>query len=276
MNKKKQKNFADLGQGQAAVSAVFWRGGLWHEGVRSLPEETPVVLTYDRSSFAVMMATPLDLADFALGFSLSEGIISAAADVTGLEIVSLPEGMECRMTLASGKREALQARRRHVAGPLGCGLCGIDSLREALRPLPVVTSALQVTPAAIAECLARLEALQVLNQATRAVHAAAFFSPATGEILLREDVGRHNALDKTIGAVMARGLAAHEGIMAVTSRVSIELIQKTAILGAPILAAISVPTARAVREAEAAGITLIGVARGDAFEVFSHRERIMG
>ncbi len=241
---------------------------------RTLPQETAVVLTYDRVSFAVMMASPAELEDFALGFSLTERIIESQSDITSLEIVTLPDGIECRMSLVPLRRDALEARRRHIAGPAGCGLCGIDQLAEAVRPPAQVTACRQISAAELAAALARLPALQTLNRQTHAVHAAAFFTPGDDRLFVREDVGRHNALDKLVGAVTREGLQGEHGIVLLTSRVSIELIQKTAALGAGILAAVSVPTARAVQEAERAGITLIAVARDDGFEIFSHPERI--
>jgi FdhD protein len=242
---------------------------------RTLPEETAIALTYDRATFAVMMASPLNLQDFALGFSLAEGIIATASDITNLEIIPLPTGIECRMTLVPARRDALETRRRFIAGPAGCGLCGLDSLDQAIRPPAPVTSTLTVTAAQISAALAALPAAQTLNHATRAAHAAGFYNPATATLLLREDVGRHNALDKLIGALHQRGDDPTAGIVLLTSRVSIELIQKTAALGAAILVAVSVPSARAVRDAAAAGITLIGIARADGFEIFTHPGRIL-
>jgi FdhD protein len=256
------------------AAPLAWRRGAIIPAARALPEEVAVALTYDRVSFAVMMASPLDLEDFAIGFSLTEGIIGAVSDITALEIVVLEAGAECRMSLIPARRDALAARRRKIAGPVGCGLCGIDSLEQAVRPAPPVGSPLRLQSAAIAGGFARLARLQVLNQQTRAVHAAAFLTP-DGSLLVREDVGRHNALDKLIGAAARAGASGATGAVLLTSRVSIELIQKTAIFGAPILAAISVPTARAVREAEAANITLIAIARDDGFEIFSHPDRVV-
>jgi FdhD protein len=242
---------------------------------RTLPEETAIALTYDRATFAVMMASPTDLEDFALGFSLTEGIIATAQDIIALEIVPLPAGIECRMDLTPARRDGLETRRRFIAGPAGCGLCGMDSLDQAIRAPAPVTSNLTVTPAQITAALAALPAAQTLNHATHAVHAAGFYNPATGTLLLREDVGRHNALDKLIGAIHRRGDDPATGIVLLTSRVSIELIQKIATLGAPILVAVSVPSARAVRDAAAAGITLIAIARNDGYEIFTHPNRIL-
>jgi len=255
------------------VSVAAWRDRFL-KTERALPEEVAVALTYDRVTFAVMMATPSDLEDFALGFSLSEGIIESPEDITAFELAVLPVGVECRMTLVPARRHALEARRRRIAGPVGCGLCGIDSLAEAVRPPPSVVSNLLLSAQEIAGALLRLAELQTLNHATRAVHAAAFFSASDGAMAVREDVGRHNALDKLIGAVRREGRSGADGVVLLTSRVSIELVQKTAMLGAGILVAVSVPSARAVRDSQAAGITLIAVARQDGFEVFTHPERI--
>ena len=258
----------------AHAAPQLWRSGRTAAGSRALPEEVAVALTYDRVSFAVMMASPADLEDFALGFSLSEGIVQTASDITDLTIVAVEAGIECRMSLAPARRQALEQRRRRIAGPVGCGLCGLDSLEQAVRPLPKLHSSIRLTAETIAAGMARMAALQAVNRETRAVHAAAFLA-ADGEMLLREDIGRHNALDKLIGAATRAGAAAGAGALLLTSRVSLDLIQKAATFGAPLLVAVSVPSARAVREAEAAGITLIAVARDDGFEVFSHPERVI-
>jgi FdhD protein len=252
---------------------LSWRRGVVSAGARTLPEESAIALTYNRVSFAVMMASPVDLEDFAIGFSLSEGIIDAVADITELEIVAVEAGIECRMSLTPARRDALEKRRRKIAGPVGCGLCGIDSLEQAVRPPRPVAAGGQMAAAAIADGFTRMARAQVLNQQTRAVHAAGFLG-ADGGLTVREDVGRHNALDKLIGAVARGGGSGEGGAVLLTSRVSIELIQKTAMFGAPILAAISVPSARATREADAAGMTLIAVAREDGFEIFTHPERV--
>jgi FdhD protein len=257
------------------TAVTTWRGGEIAASSRAVPEETAIAITYDRVSFAVMMATPENLEDFAIGFSLSEGIISHLSDITALEIIPVEAGIECRMSLIPARRDALESRRRKIAGPVGCGLCGIDSLHQAVRPAEKVNASLTLNAATLADAIRRIARLQTLNHETRAVHAAAFFHPHSHEILLREDVGRHNALDKLIGAASQNLLPAGQGAVLLTSRVSIELIQKTASFGAPILAAISVPTARAIREADAAGITLIAIARDDGFEIFTHPDRII-
>jgi FdhD protein len=178
------------------------------------------------------------------------------------------------MWLASEKAERINERRRHIAGPTGCGLCGIDSIAEAVRPAAVVPQGTMFTPDHIMAAMQAVAPLQSINLQTRAVHAAAFWSPARGMVALREDVGRHNALDKLAGALARSRTDASEGIVLLTSRVSVEMVQKTAAIGAPVMVAVSAPTALAVRTADAAGITLIAIARSDGFEVFTHGGRI--
>lgn len=253
---------------------LVWRDGALTEGHRRVPEETAVALTYNGGTQAVMMATPQDLSDFAIGFSLNEGLITSRDDITSLDVVELDDGIELRMWLPDAFAERLAERRRNIAGPTGCGLCGIDSLAEAVRPAAHVPQGRRFTPREIMTALAAIEPLQKLNHETRAVHAAAFWTPARGIVALREDVGRHNALDKLAGHLTQTHSTASEGLVIMTSRVSVELVQKAAAMGAPILVAVSAPTALAIRMAEAAGITLIAVARNDGFEIFTHPERI--
>jgi FdhD protein len=251
-----------------------------HGGVtqseRLIPEEVAIAFTYGRSSYAVMMATPADLEDFALGFSLSEGVIDAPAQLAALEIVSQPLGIELRMELTEARDAALLKRRRAMAGPAGCGLCGIESLSAATRPLRRIESPIRVPSRHIFAAMETLHRNQPLNAQTHAIHGAGFWSVGREElVLVREDVGRHNALDKLCGAIARGGFSASSGIVVITSRISIEIVQKTAMLGAGVLVAISVPTAYAVKEAENANLTLVAVARVDSFEVFTHRERIL-
>jgi FdhD protein len=257
-----------------AVRATVWRRQGASDGSRIIPEETAVALNYDGGTYAVMMATPQDLEDFALGFSLSEGIIAAPVDIRQLDVVEHASGIELRMWLAEPRAATLGERRRYLAGPTGCGLCGIDSLEEAVRPAPRVSAGGGYTPAEILQALEALPARQELNRQTRAVHAAAFWRRGSGLVAVREDVGRHNALDKLAGALSRAGVDGAGGMVLLTSRVSIEMVQKTAVIGAPVLVAVSAPTALALRTAEAAGITLVGVARGDGFEIFTHAQRI--
>jgi FdhD protein len=221
-----------------------------------------------------MMGTPQNLEDFAVGFSLGEGIIKSVDDIKSLEIVRLDDGIELQMWLASEDGARISERRRHIAGPTGCGICGIDSIAEAIRPAAVVPQGTSFTPQHIMAAMQAIAPLQSINMQTRAVHAAAFWSPSNGIVALREDVGRHNALDKLAGSLARSRTDASVGMVLLTSRVSVEMVQKTAAIGAPVLVAVSAPTALAVRTAEAAGITLIAIARSDGFEVFTHQGRV--
>jgi FdhD protein len=256
------------------VLRTAWAGHGVTVGERLVPEETPIALTYNRSTHAVMLATPADLEDFAIGFSLSEGIISRTDEITALEIVTVPAGIELRMDLVDERLDALTQRQRRLAGPSGCGLCGLDSLAAAIRPVPPVPDGLAVTADMIQMAMQTLPAAQTLNTATRSVHAAAFWTAGAGLVALREDVGRHNALDKLSGALARHDRSAADGIVLLSSRVSVEMVQKAAFMRASVIAAVSAPTALAIRTAEAAGITLIGIARADGFEVFTHAHRI--
>lgn len=251
-----------------------WRGGRFTDGIRVVPAEVPVALTYNRMTHAVMLATPGDLEDFAIGFSLSEEIITAPSDVLGLDIVEVPEGIELRMDLAADRLEALTRRQRRLAGPSGCGLCGLDSLAAAVRAVPKVPQGLVMTPADIEAAMRSMQPAQALNAATRAVHAAGFWTRHGGLRVLREDVGRHNALDKLAGALARNGGSGGNGVVVLSSRISVEMVQKAAMMGTPMVMAVSVPTALAIRQADMAGITLIGIARADGFEAFTHPERI--
>ncbi len=264
----------DLPRAARSITRVIWRGGTMTRATRVVPEETPVAFTYNRATHAVMLATPSDLEDFAIGFSLAERVIDDPAQIKALEIVALPEGIELRMDLAVGRLDALTHRQRRLAGPSGCGLCGMDSLTDATRAVPAVTADPCFSPEAVARALDAMPPGQHLHHATRAVHAAAFWTERDGIVALREDIGRHNALDKLSGTLVRQGIAAGGGLLLLSSRISVEMVQKAAILGAPVIVAISAPTALAIDVAERANITLIGIARQDGFEIFTHPHRI--
>src|SRR6478752_680170 len=249
-----------------------WRDGGASTGTRQIPEETALALTYNGGTYAVMMGTPHDLADFAVGFSLSEGIVQSPDEIERFDIVEVDE---LRMWLTPSSAELVNQRRRQIAGPTGCGICGVESIAEAVRPAAIVPRGRCFSPRETMAAMAAVTPLQRVHIETLAVHAAAFWTRALGIVSLREDVGRHNALDKLAGALAQAKVSANEGMVLLTSRVSVEMVQKTAAIGAPLMVAVSAPTALAVRMADAAGITLAAVARADGFEVFTHPERIV-
>lgn len=237
---------------------------------RVIAEECPVALVFDGTTMAVLMATPSDLTDLAVGFSLTEGLIEDAGEIEELSVVSGVDGIELRSWLRPQAGRRLKDRRRQLVGPTGCGLCGIESLAEANRMHRTVERQIGLTPDQIRVAIEQLGAAQILNHATRATHAAGFFRPGHDEMILREDVGRHNALDKLAGALASQGTSGCAGAVVLTSRISIEMVQKAAAIGVGIVVAVSAPTALAIRTAEASGLTLIGIARGSDFEIFSH------
>jgi FdhD protein len=256
------------------VTRTTWRRDGASDGLRAVPEETALGITYNGGTYAVMMGTPDNLHDFAVGFSLSEGVVKSADEIQSFEAVEFDDGIELRMWLEAEKAEGISARRRQIAGPTGCGLCGIDSISEAVKPAAVVGPGRAFAPEQIMSAMASLAPLQKINIETRAVHAAAFWTPARGIVALREDVGRHNALDKLAGALAQADIDASEGMVLLTSRVSVEMVQKTAAIGASVMVSVSAPTALAIRLAESANITLVAIARADGFEIFTHPHRV--
>lgn len=245
-------------------------------GHRFVAEEVPIAFSFGGTSRGVMMATPADLDDFAYGFCLSEDLIVSASDVLEIAACDVEGGIDLQIRLAPQKMAAVKAHARQIAGPVGCGLCGVESIEEALRGVPPVRSELRLSGTQVAAAVKVLSAHQTLNQKTRAVHAAGFFTPSEGLVSVREDVGRHNALDKLAGHLLRQGADAGAGAIVLSSRVSVELVQKAARMGCPVLIAVSAPTALALRVAEAANITIAAVVRGDEFEIFTHPERISG
>lgn len=253
------------------VQRLSFGAGAVGQGTRTLPEEVAVALSFNGTTQAVMMATPDDLIDFAYGFSLTEGV-GLPADIESVEVVEAANGIDVQVWLKAAADARLVKRRRTMAGPVGCGLCGIDSLDEAMRKMrPVPASSFTMRPDEVMQAVLALPGAQPLHDATRAVHAAGFW--AGGLVAAREDVGRHNALDKLVGHLVRQPW--QDGAVLLTSRVSIDMVQKVAALGAPVLIAVSAPTAHAVTLADEAGITLIALARPDRFEVFTHAARLI-
>jgi len=259
---------------QHAAEGLLIAGGLRQPVDRLLAAEVPVALVYNGLCHVVMLATPADIPDLALGFSLSEGIVAGPEDLLDLDVVHLPEGVEARMTVTARRFAGLKERKRFLAGRTGCGLCGIETLAAANRVLPRVAPAPRIAAAAIRAALAALPDRQGLNAETGAVHAAAW-ADAEGRLLcVREDVGRHNALDKLVGALLAAKIDRAAGFALVTSRCSYELVEKAAQAGIGLLVAISAPTERALATARSAGVGIVALARADSMIVFTGAERI--
>jgi FdhD protein len=237
-------------------------------------DEHPIALVYNGISHAVMMATPADLDDFALGFSLSEGILASPAECYGIDVERGRDGIEVHLEIAGGAFMALKERRRNLTGRTGCGLCGVDSLQQVCRPLPALAPAAGFSAAGVRAALGTIGAEQGLTRRTGAAHAAAWCTMDGTVVIAREDVGRHNALDKVIGAMAKAGTDPRAGFFLITSRVSFEMAQKAAMAGASALVGMSAPTLAAVDLAEAAGMTLLAFARGDDFVCYTHADRI--
>lgn len=272
----------NLPEGSRATPVRRYRAGQWHSAQDVLADEVPVALEYNGVSHAVMLATPADLEDFALGFSLTEGLVQHAGQVYGLEAEPSAEGITLRLEVAASCFAQFKDRRRSLAGRTGCGLCGAESLGQAVRPVTPLSSQAQFSPEALILGMGQLRARQPLLAATGATHAAGWCD-AQGQLqVVREDVGRHNALDKLIGALLRRpaeqrqALPEGQGFVVVTSRASHEMVQKTAAAGVPLLAAVSGVTALALQTAEAAGLTLLGFARGSDFSVYTQGHRVAG
>ncbi len=233
---------------------------------RALAIEAPIAIEINGMGYAVMMATPTDLADYALGFCLSEQLISAPGDFVSAEAVQVENGgWMLRIQLNAPSAAPLLERARLRLSEGSCGLCGIESLEQIMRPLPPVTARIAVAPAAVFRAADALPGLQPLGEATRAVHAAAFCTADGAVELVREDVGRHNAMDKLLGAMARGGLSPQDGFILLTARCSFELVQKTIIAGCPMLVTISAASTLALEQAAAHGLTLITLARGDSY-----------
>jgi len=256
------------------VDTRQWHAGSFEERTEQVVEETPVVIVYNAIPHVVMMATPRDLEDFGLGFSVTEELIRSPADLQRIEIVKYSQGIEVQATVSTECEAVIASRARRLSGRTGCGICGSDSIEGVLKTLHPVAPGVVVSTGAIERAFQSLVDHQQLNASAGAVHAAGWAS-LEGEILVaREDVGRHNALDKLIGALLRAGVTPEEGFVVVTSRASFEMAQKATVFGARLLAAISGPTGLAVRVAEQAGLTLVGFARQGRMTVYTHPERV--
>lgn len=238
-------------------------------------EEVAVALVYNGISHAVMMATPCDIEDFARGFTLTERIVEKPSEIFDIEAEPAGRGIEVRLRIAGQRMAALQERRRTLAGRTGCGLCGVDSLDAALRPVAATRSTATVSRAAVARAIAALPLEQRINRENGATHAAGWATLDGTLLAVREDVGRHNALDKLAGALARLDLGAAGGFVVVTSRCSYEMVQKAAAIDAAAIAAVSAPTSLAIETAEQAGLALIAFVREDRLTVYVHGERIV-
>jgi formate dehydrogenase accessory protein FdhD len=238
-------------------------------------EEVAVALAYNGISHAVMMATPCDLEDFARGFTLTEHIVDRPSEILDIEVEPMGRGIEVQVRIAGRRMAALQERRRTLAGRTGCGLCGVDSLEAALRPVPASPSTVPVSRAAIARAMAALPPEQRINRDNGATHAAGWATLDGTILAVREDVGRHNALDKLAGALARADLEGKGGFVVVTSRCSYEMVQKAAAIDAAAIAAVSAPTSLAIETADQAGLALVAFVRDDRLTVYAHGERIV-
>ena len=250
------------------------RHGAVTEGEDWLSDEVPVALIFNGISHAVMLATPLDLEDFALGFGLTEGLLAKPGELYGVDVLPDPAGMRVELEVSSACFARLKDRRRSMTGRTGCGLCGTESLEQVEPPMPPLARATSpLSPAAIAQALREMPARQQLQQRTGATHAAAWCGHDGSVRLLREDVGRHNALDKLVGAMVAGKLDPRDGFCCITSRASVEMVRKAVTAGITALVAVSAPTARAVHTARAAGLALAGFARRDELVLYADADR---
>ncbi len=265
---------ADAVSGGTEVAVDRWAGGETTHTTDRVAEESPVALTYHGVPHVVMLATPADLEDFAYGFTLSEELVACAEEIRSVEVLPRCGSVEVRVSIAWERFPELLRRRRNLAGRVGCGLCGAETVEQAIREPPRVRTGPRVPIADLHAAIVALESQQPLNARTGSVHGAAWVIPGRGIYCVREDVGRHNALDKLIGALVRARLDLEAGYVLVTSRASYEMVQKAATVGITFLAALSAPTAFAVRFAESSGLTLVAFARRERHVVYTHPERL--
>jgi len=251
-----------------------WRGPVHTAKEDYVAEEVPVVLVYNTIPHVVMLATPLNLEDFALGFSLTEEIIGHPSELQSIRVVQRSKGVEVRMAIPDARFEKLHGKGKNMTGRTGCGLCGATTLEQAIRHPHHVGHGLALNANLLSNGFADMAQKQSLNLLTGAVHAAAWLHPERGIVAVREDVGRHNALDKLIGSLAKANCNFENGWLLVTSRASYEMVQKAASVGITLLAAISAPTALAIQLAEECGLTLVGFARHENHMIYTHPHRL--
>jgi FdhD protein len=257
------------------VNVDRWSRGEVTHVADQVAEEMPIALVYHGVPHVVMLATPADLEDFAVGFTLSEGLVERPDEIRSVDVTYGTEAADVRITVAWERFSALLQRRRNLTGRTGCGLCGAETAEDAIRDLARVGPGPTVTAASLHDAIEQLSTMQPINARTGSVHGAAWVVPGKGVQFVREDVGRHNALDKAIGALVRSGADRTEGYMLITSRASFEMVQKSATVGISFLAAFSAPTAFAVRLAHKTGLTLVAFARRDRHVVYAHPERLV-
>ena len=265
----------DAGLALREVHVQRWVDGQAENAVDQVAEEWPVELNYNGIPHVVMLATPTDLEDLAFGFTLTEAIVPRREEITSVHVRKGPAGHEIAIRVPPERMGALLNRVRNLTGRTGCGLCGAESVEQAIRTPPPVSAGVSVTPEDFHAALAALSKRQTLNAQTGSVHAAAWVVPGRGIQLLREDVGRHNALDKVIGSLAISGADVTAGYLIITSRASYEMVQKAATCGVTLIVAVSAPTALAIDLAQATGVTLIGFARSGQHVVYTHAQRVM-
>lgn len=252
-----------------------WRSEQHERVVDLVAEEVPVAMVYNGVSYAVLLATPRDLEDFGVGFSLTEAIVTDVEEIYDIAITEVSNGIEVRIAIALARGAALRERRRNIAGRTGCGLCGAGTLQEVVREPAPVASGLSLSGDILATAVKQMRSMQLLNSVTGAVHAAAWVWQEGPVEIVREDVGRHNALDKLIGVLARRAVDFSRGFVVVTSRASYEMVQKSATVGIGCLAAISAPTGLAIRLAEKAQLTLIAFVRDHGYVVYANPQRVL-
>ncbi len=258
----------------ATIEVERWQGGRLEAATDEVADERPIAIKYLGVPHVVMLATPADLEDLAVGFTLSEALAVRPEEIRAVELRGAVDALEVDIAITAERFATLLTRHRNLTGRTGCGMCGAETLADAIREPPALGGALRISARELHAELAALGARQPMNQRTGSIHAAAWVVPGEGIQLVREDVGRHNALDKLIGALVRRGERLARGYALITSRASYEIVQKAATVGIAAVVAVSAPTAFAIRSAREFGVTLVGFARPGRHVVYAHGERL--